>query len=99
VRECEGETWEQRLAGDLEHMPDHLSGDVETSLIGFLHVAVARQFHLAATVDRNVSGAVEREQDRVLTAVNGVRTKFDAAKLLRGVEQRYARHRENVRKG
>ena len=97
VRDCEAETWEQRLAGDLEHMPDHLSGDVETALIGFLHVAVARELHLAATLDRRAARALDREQDRVLTAVNGVRTKFDAVKLLRDVERRYARHRNEVR--
>jgi len=94
VHDCDEETWEQRLAGDLERMPEHLSSDLETTLIGFLHVAVAREFHLAASLDRNVSGAIEREQDRVLSAVTGVRTKFDAVKLLRDVERRYARHRE-----
>jgi phospholipase C len=99
VRDCEGETWEQRLAGDLEHMPDHLSNDVETALIGFLHVAVARDLHLAGTVDRSVARAVDRNEDRVLSTVHEVRTKFDAVRLLRGVEQRYARRREEVRKG
>jgi phospholipase C len=94
ARECEGETWEQRLAGDLERMPEHLSGDLEAALVGFLHVAVARELHLAAATDRDVSRAIEREEDRVLSAVHGVRTKFEAVKLLRDVEERYARHRE-----
>jgi phospholipase C len=99
VRDCEEVPWEQRLAGDLEHMPDHLSGEVDTALIGFLHVAVARELHLAATVDRNVARTVDREEDRVRSAVNDARTKFDAVRLLRDVERRYARHREEVRKG
>ena len=99
VGDCEGETWEQRLAGDLDHMPEHPSGDVDSALVGFLHVAVARHLQLAAAVDRDVSGAIEREQDRVRGAVEDVRTKFDAVKLLRDVELRYARHREEVRKG
>jgi phospholipase C len=98
VRDCGQETWEQRLAGDLEHMPDHLSGEVEAALVGFLHVAVARDLHLAATVDRSVARAADREEDRLLSAVRGVRTKFDAVRLLRDVERRYARHREEVRR-
>jgi phospholipase C len=98
IRECEDETWEQRLAGDLEQMPEHLSGDVETALVGFLHVAAARQLHLAAAVQRDVSRTIEREEDRVLSEVSRVRTKFDAVKLLRDVEQRYARHREVTRR-
>jgi phospholipase C len=99
VGDCEEPPWEQRLAGDLEHMPDHLSGEVDAALIGFLHVAVARELHLAATVDRSVARTVDREEDRVLTTVSGVRTKFDAVRLLRGVERRYARQREEVRRG
>jgi phospholipase C len=98
IRECEDETWEQRLAGDLEQMPEHLSGDLETALVGFLHVAAARQLHLAAAVQRDVSRTIEREEDRVLSEVSSVRTKFDAVKLLRDVEQRYARHREVTRR-
>jgi phospholipase C len=98
VGECEEETWEQRLAGDLEHMPHHLSGEPEAALVGFLHVAVARHLHLAAALDHDVPRAVEREQDRVLSAVSGIRTKFDAVRLLRDVERRYARHREEVRR-
>lgn len=78
---------------------EHVFRDVETALIGFLHVAVARELHLAAALDRSVARAVDREEDRVLTSVNGIRTKFDAVKLLRDVERRYARHREEVRKG
>jgi phospholipase C len=89
IHECDEGTWEERLAGDLEHMPEHLSGEVDTALIGFLHVAVARNLHLAASVDRDVSRAVEREGDRVLGALGDVRTKFDAVKLLRDVEERY----------
>jgi phospholipase C len=90
IRECEGGTWEQRLAGDLEHMPEHLSGGVDAALIGFTHVAIARQLHLTAAVGRDVS----REGERLLDTVSNVRTKFDAVKLLRDVEQRYQRHRE-----
>lgn len=99
VRDCEGETWELRFAGDLERMPDHLSGEVETALVGFVQVAVARELHLAATVDRSLSRAVQRGEDSVLSEVAGIRTKFDAVRLLRRVELRYARHREAVRKG
>jgi phospholipase C len=99
VGECDDqELWEQRLAGDLERMPEHLSGELETTLVGFLHVAVARDLHLAATVEGDVARAAEREEVRLRGMVEGVRTKFDAVRLLRDVEQRYARHREVTRR-
>ncbi|TMC02499.1 MAG: phosphoesterase [Chloroflexi bacterium] len=94
IRECEGGTWEERLAGDLEEMPEHLSGEVDAALVGFLHVAVARELHLAASVHRDVGRAIRDEEDRLVSAVRGVRTKFDAVRLLRDVERRYQRHRE-----
>lgn len=95
VSECDDdEPWEQRLAGDLEHMPEHLSGELEATLAGFVHVAAARHLQLAATAEGDIDRAVEREQDRLRGMVEGVRSKFDAAKLLRDVERRYARHRE-----
>jgi phospholipase C len=94
VPDCEDETLLQKLGSDLEHMPIELSGALEPALVGFVHVALARQIHLAASVSRDVSGTIERERDRLLSTVNGIRTKFDAVKLLREVDHSYSRHRE-----
>ncbi len=94
IPDCEEGFAGRRLAGDLERMPEELSGALEPALIGFVHVALARQVHLAAAVDRDVSGAIEREQDRLLSTFHGIRTKFDAVKLLREVDLAYARYRE-----
>lgn len=84
----------QNIAGDLEHMPVELAGALEPALIGFVHVALARQVHLAASVGRDVSGTIEREKDHLLSAFDGIRTKFDPVKLLRDVDRSYSRHRE-----
>ena len=94
VPDCEEESLLQNIAGDLEHMPVELAGALERALIGFVHVALARQVHLAASVGRDVSGTIEREKDRLLSAFDGIRTKFDAVKLLGEVDHSYSRHRE-----
>lgn len=94
IPDCEEGSLERLIAGNLERMPEELSGALEPALIGFVHVALARQVHLAAAVDRDVSGAIDREKDRLLSTFHGIRTKFDAVKLLREVDRAYARHRE-----
>jgi len=94
LHDCAEEPMEQRLAGDLEHPTPELAGELEPALAGFLQVAVAREIHLVAAVDRDVSGAIERERDRLLSTLDGINTKFDAVRFLREVDLRYARHRE-----
>jgi phospholipase C len=94
VPDCEDDSLLQNIAGDLEHMPIELAGDLEPALVGFVHVALARQVHLAASVNRDVLGTIEDEKDRLLSRVHGIRTKFDAVKLLREVDRSYSRHRE-----
>ncbi|MDQ6921261.1 MAG: phosphoesterase, partial [Candidatus Dormibacteraeota bacterium] len=55
----------EQLAGELETMPAHLAGQVDSSLVGFLHVAIARELHLAAAAKRDVQGAIDSERDRL----------------------------------
>jgi phospholipase C len=86
--DCESDRGEQ-LAGDLETMPAHLAGQVEAALVGFLHVGVARELHLAALAKRDVEHAIERERDRLLTTYDQIRTKFDAVKFIREVQSKY----------
>ncbi|MBJ7601487.1 alkaline phosphatase family protein [Candidatus Nephthysia bennettiae] len=95
--DCESDTGE-RLAGELETMPAHLGGQVEAALVGFLHVAVARELHLAAIARRDardVGAAIDRERDRLLSTYDQIRTKFDAVKFIHEVQSRYeaTRHR------
>jgi phospholipase C len=86
--DCE-EDVEERLAGDLEVMPAHLAGSIDSALVGFLHVAVARELHLAAQTKSDVGAAVEQEKDRLLTTYGQIRTKFDAVKFIRDVQNKY----------
>jgi hypothetical protein len=94
VPDSKGESLLQQIADDLEHMPSELGGVLEPALTGFVHVALARQVHLAASVERDVSGTIEREEHRLLSTLHGIRTKFDAVKLLREVHLSYSRHRK-----
>jgi phospholipase C len=89
--DCESDRGEQ-LAGELETMPAHLAGQVESALVGFLHVAVARELHLAAIARRDagdLGAAIDRERDRLLSTYDEIRTKFDAAKFIREVQSKY----------
>jgi phospholipase C len=88
--EC-GPDIDEKLAGDLETMPAHLAGGVDSALVGFLHVAVARELHLAAAARRDVGAAIDRERDRLLSTYEGIQTKFDAVRFLRDVQTRYER--------
>lgn len=94
VPDCENDL-EVRLAGELETVPEHLTGALEPALVGFLHVGVARELHLAALVHRDVSTAIEREKDRILSTYGGIHNKFDAVRYLRDIERRY----QSVRNG
>jgi phospholipase C len=93
VRDCE-DSFFHRLAAKLEALPAELSGPLESALVGFLQVALARELHLAAAAHRDVSRAREQEQDRLLSTYEGIRTKFDAVKYLHHVESRYRAHLE-----
>jgi phospholipase C len=86
--DCESDLGEQ-LAGDLATMPAHLAGQVESALVGFLHVGVARELHLAALAKRDVERAIDRERDRLLSTYDQIRTKFDAVKFIREVQSKY----------
>lgn len=78
-----------RLAGDAETAMGMLEGPLEPTLAGFMHVAVARQLQLAAAVDRDIDGAIERVGDRLRSEFQSATTKFDAARLLRKAELDY----------
>jgi phospholipase C len=88
VPDCE-DTLEHRLASFVESLPAELAGPVEPAIAGFLHVAIARELHLAAAANRDVPAAVERERERLLGGLRGIRTKLDAAKYLHDVSSRY----------
>jgi phospholipase C len=96
VPDCE-DALPHRLAGELQEAPSELTVALteEPALVGFVQVAIARQLHLAAVLHRDVDVAVEEEGERLRDAYRGVRTKFDAARLLHDVQRRYA----EVRRG
>jgi phospholipase C len=79
----------ERLAGELETRPAHLAGQVDSALVGFVHVAVARELHLVAAARRDVGKAIDSERDRLLSAYDRIRTKFDAIKFIREVQRKY----------
>jgi hypothetical protein len=97
IRDCE-DSLSHRLAGKLESLPAELSSDlsgpIEATLVGFVQVAVARELHLAAAAERDVTRAVDRERDRLLTTYHGIRTKFDAVRYIHGVASRYRETKE-----
>jgi phospholipase C len=93
VRDCE-DSFFHRLASRLEALPAELSGPLESALVGFLQVALARELHLTAAAHRDVSRAREQETDRLLSTYEGIRTKFDAVKYLHRVQSRYRAHQE-----
>ena len=90
--DCE-DSLQHRIAGELEELPSQLSGPVESTLVGFIQVAIARDLYLAAAVHRDLSRAVEQERDRLLTLYEDIRNKFDAARYLHAVTSRYREHR------
>jgi phospholipase C len=88
IPDCESE-FEERLAGDLETMPAHLAGRIDTALVGFVQVAVARELQLAAAVKRDLGRAIAQEEDRLLTTYDQLQTKFNAVKFLHDVQSKY----------
>jgi phospholipase C len=82
------------LAGELEAIPSELSQEVDATLLGFVQVALARELHLSAKVHGSVAGALDHERERLLAAYDdGVKSKFDAVKLIRAVQTRYEAER------
>jgi phospholipase C len=77
------------IAGQLENLSGSFAGSLEPALVGFLHVAIARQLQFAASVDGNFDRAVAREGKRLKQVFTGITTKFDAVKLLNEVEVAY----------
>jgi len=94
IAECD-EAGEEKLAGARAVAPDGLGGAVDPALVGFLHVAVARNLHLAAAASHDVDKAKEVEGERLLETYRGVQTKFDAAKYIHDVDRRYRAFRES----
>jgi phospholipase C len=95
LADCEdGQT--SNLAAELETIPQHLEGDYEPALAGFLQVAVAREIQLAAAVDRDVDRAMRSERARLESDYSAVKSKFDAVRILRDVEKRYQNWRSSV---
>jgi len=88
IPDCEDSVAGQ-LAGDAETILGRLEGPLEPTIAGFMHVAVARQLQLAAAVDRDVDGAIERVGDRLRAEFHSATTRFDAARLLRKAELDY----------
>lgn len=80
---------EQWLAGDLEEIPAELSGELEPALLGFVHVAVARELLILASVSGDLAATIDRQRDRLLSAYDSIRNKFDAVRFLRRVETRF----------
>jgi phospholipase C len=88
IDEC-ADGGEDRLAAALSVASDELSGDIDPALMGFLHVAVARDLHLAAAASRDVDRAIDSERDRLQETYAGIHTKFEAVRYIHDVEQRY----------
>ena len=77
------------VAGQLENVSGNLAGSLEPALMGFLHVAIARQLQLVASVDGNVDRAIASEGERLKEIFAGINDKFDGVKLLHEVELAY----------
>jgi phospholipase C len=94
IPDC-GPDLDEQLLGVLERVPAELAGPVDSTLVGFLQVAMARELHLAAAARRDLGSAIEQEKDRLLSTYEQIHTKFDAVKFLRDVQARYnaANHR------
>ena len=93
--DCEGEL-EDRLAASLASSPEHLAGQVDDALVGFVQVAVARQLHLAAKVTGDLESAVASEGDRLLSAYQAITSKFDAVKFIHKTRQDYRSSRASL---
>jgi hypothetical protein len=78
-----------QIAGDAETLLGKLEGPLEPTLAGFMHVAVARQLQLAAAVDRDVDGAIERVGSSLKAEFESATTKSAAVRLLRRAEVGY----------
>jgi phospholipase C len=88
IPDCDPELDEQFLRF-LERAPAELAGPVDSALVGFLQVAVARELHLAAATKRDLGSAIDQEKDRLLSTYDQIRTKFDAVRFLRDVQAKY----------
>lgn len=97
IPDCE-DTFAGQLAGDTETALGKLEGPLEPTIAGFMHVAVARQLQLAAAVDRDVDGAIQRVGDRLRSEFQSVTTTFHAARLLRKAELDYQNWTKSGRK-
>jgi hypothetical protein len=88
IDECD-EAGEEKLAGALAVATEKLGGAVDPALVGFLHVALARDLHLAAAASHDVEKAKASDGQRLLETYRGIQTKFDAAKYIHDVDQKY----------
>jgi phospholipase C len=88
IPDC-GPDLDEQLLGVLERVPAELAGPVDSTLVGFLQVAMARELHLAAAAKRDLGSAIDQEKDRLLSTYEQIHTKFDAVKFLRDVQAKY----------
>ena len=95
LTDCKGSLL-HRLAGELENVPGELAGQpLEETLVGFLHIAMLRDTHLAAIEGTHLLTAIESRirdlsglLDRVRSEDSGG-SKVHVARYIRGVEKRY----------
>jgi phospholipase C len=95
LRDCEGSLL-HRLAGEVLNVPGELAGQpLEETLVGFLHIAMLRDVHLAAIEGTHLLTAIEmrtRDLAELLDRVgsqDSMGSKLHAARYIRSVEKRY----------
>ena len=89
ISDCEGSIL-HRLAGELEGVPGELSGQsLEETLVGFLHIAMLRDAHLAAIEGTNLLTAIEKKVRDLVPIVEQVESKLHVVNYMRDVERRY----------
>jgi phospholipase C len=91
--DCEGSLGE-KLAASLTS-PGNLAGRVDDALVGFLHVAIARQLHMAAKKTGDLESAVAAEGDRLLSTFGAITNKLEAAKFIEQTRQEYQAHKSS----
>ena len=95
LKDCEGSLL-HRLAGEVLNVPGELAGQpLEETLIGFLHIAMLRDVHLAAIEGTHLLAAIEmriRDLDGLLNRVRSQDpggSKLHVARYIRDIEKRY----------
>lgn len=76
-----------RLAGELMDVVDALEGELEPSLVGFLHVAARRDHQMSTGAE--ASAPDQGAHTRIHGQVSGATSRFAAARYIRDVQKRY----------